>query len=689
MFYNNPLSPVAWKTKMALFGKMTISSIKNLLVVLPNPMGDAILAAGALNRLRSSLPDSKITFLASPTVTAVMADNPWNNDWLTYGDSEGQYSLTSLAKNIRSSNFDAVILMPNSFRAAFVTYRAGIKIRIGYRRDNRSSLLTHPVVPFRLPGRFAPLSMLAYYGHLINSAITLFNCPAVPDNTKLELFTNEKDRQQIDELFARWQINSHDHMVILVPGGAFGPSKLWPAERFAQLADKLTTQDNCRVILSCAPNEMEQALARQITTAAQPPLFDLSQENLSLGALKELIRRCRLMVANDTGPCHIAAAFNVPLVTLFGPTDPRWTATGYGKEIRLRVDVPCGPCQQKICPPGHHRCMLQISVEDAYAAARKLLNPVVPGKTANNKISDSIFGSWYSPYDENFVPLCDGSGLVHSEYKDILTQAGLATCAEVFAYEKGSRLDKPGLAGSRERIRLELPASDDACTTLYLKRYHSPGTVQLIKRLFTRRSRAGAGCYDFAPALELAQKGISVARPIAYGQECSKLGEKRSFVIIEELPHADALERLLPRWEEAKQDYQLLGDKRELIKKVAELVRRLHEAGLFHRDLYLAHIFLGKDDTGQERLSLIDLQRIFRPLICKRRWQVKDLAQLYYSGREFFSRTDIIRFLHTYLQKELLSAQDKTLARAVYRKAQRIARHDKNRMRRFEQTTTS
>ena len=687
-------------------------------------MGDAILAGAALSRLRQHLPHSRITLLACPTVAAVLAHNPWNDDWIVYNGAEAQNFgswflplvfnrehsapgpsqkqgelhrtlarnlLYGRAQKLRTRNFDAVILLPNSFRSALLTFRAGIKIRIGYARDGRACLLTHPVSPFRLPGRYAPVSMRAYYGHLIDSALRLFGVGSGKDHDyQMELFAKEKDQQQVDKFFSRWQISEKENLVIMVPGGAFGPSKWWPAERFAQLADRLIRQDHCRVILCCAPNDAEREIARKITAAAQHALFDLSQENLSLGALKELIRRCRLMVANDTGPCHIAAAFKVPLVTFFGPTDPRWTATGYDKEIRLRVEVDCGPCQQKTCAPGHHRCLRGISVEDAYAAARKLLNlcepPVGVNNTVNevnNETENFIYGGWYEPYAENYVPFFDGSGLVHSGYKDILAQAGLATGAEVFAYAKGRRLDKPGLGGSRERIRIELSGENHQHVAIYLKRYQNPGTVELIKRLLTRRSRLGAGCYDFASALLLAENGIPVARPIAYGQECRRLGEKRSFVMIEELPHADALERLLPRRQEAKKDYRLLRDKKALIKEIAALVRRLHGAGLFHRDLYLAHIFLSKDRAGRERLCLIDLQRVFRPVVGKGRWRVKDLGQLYYSARSYFSRADTMRFLYSYLQTDRLSSKDKSLARAVYRKAERIARHDEKRKRRF------
>jgi heptose I phosphotransferase len=211
---------------------------------------------------------------------------------------------------------------------------------------------------------------------------------------------------------------------------------------------------------------------------------------------------------------------------------------------------------------------------------------------------------------------------------------------------------------------------------IYLKRYGRPGAGALLKRWITRRSRAGAGWYDFAAALALAAQGVPVPRPIACGQDVQGLGEIRSFAMTEELPGADALERLLPRWDEKQADYALLRDRRRLVRELAALVRGLHRAGYYHRDLYLSHVFLSKDRTGQERLNLIDLQRVFKPLVCARRWQVKDLAQLYYSAQPYCTRTEVARFLRYYLDCRRLSDAQRRLVRAVYRKAQRIARRE-------------
>ena len=288
--------------------------------------------------------------------------------------------------------------------------------------------------------------------------------------------------------------------------------------------------------------------------------------------------------------------------------------------------------------------------------------------------------TYYDPLQEAFVRLSDGSGLVHQGYKQLLEKHGLGTLKSVFKYDQGHRLHKPGLK-KRERFRMVLSKSHGSKVVIYLKRLGYPGIFDCFKRRFTRQ-RMGTGIYDFIGAQRLAENGVAVARPIAYGRERRWFGETRSFAMIEELPQAEALERLLPEWHDTKSAYALLRDKKELIRQMALLVLRLHRSGYCHRDLYLSHVFLSKDKYGLERLNLIDLQRVFQPRFIKRRWQIKDLAQLYYSSRDYFSNMDMMRFLYEYFTCNQLGDYHKRLVRSVHRKANRIERHENHKMQR-------
>jgi heptose I phosphotransferase len=293
---------------------------------------------------------------------------------------------------------------------------------------------------------------------------------------------------------------------------------------------------------------------------------------------------------------------------------------------------------------------------------------------------NNLNGTYYNPLREAFVRLSDDSGLVHKGYKQLLEKHGLGTLKNVFKYDRGHRLHKPGLK-KRERFRVILNKPHGSKVVIYLKRFGYPGIFDIFKQRFTR-PRIGTGIHDFLGAKRLAENGVAVARPIAYGRECGWFGETRSFAMIEELPQAEALERLLPEWHNTKCEYALLRDKKELISHMALLVLRLHRSGHYHRDLYLSHVFLSKDIYGLERLNLIDLQRVFRPRFLNRRWKIKDLAQLYYSSRDYFSNTDMMRFIYEYFTCNQLGTHHKKLIRAVHRKANRIERHENHKMRR-------
>src|SRR5205085_11072501 len=139
---------------------------------------------------------------------------------------------------------------------------------------------------------------------------------------------------------------------------------------FAELADRLIDEQNATVLLSAAPKE--RPIVESIKRTMRHAPIDLSSAGMTLGSLKEIVRRCDLMITNDTGPRHIAAAMNVPVVTVFGPTFPQWTEIYYPKERQVSVKFFCGPCQKKTCPLDH-RCMTRVTPGMVYEAAASLL----------------------------------------------------------------------------------------------------------------------------------------------------------------------------------------------------------------------------------------------------------------------------------------------------------------------------
>jgi heptosyltransferase-2 len=261
------------------------------------------------------------------------------------------------------ANLDRIVLLTNSFRTAWMAWRSGARERIGYVGEMRSLLLTRRLPnPNRNVSNHEPLPTIDSYLRLAEAA----GCP--PEPPRLELATTLADEQAADAVWRQLGLPADGSVVVLNPGGAFGVAKHWPTEYFSALARRIVAEHDLRVLVNCGPSERQ--VAREIVErAADPRVVGLAQvDELPIGLTKAGIRRSRLLVTTDSGPRFVGIAFGKPVVTLFGPTDPRKTDTHYDRETCLSMSLNCQPCMARTCPLGHHRCMRELTVERVYAA---------------------------------------------------------------------------------------------------------------------------------------------------------------------------------------------------------------------------------------------------------------------------------------------------------------------------------
>lgn len=361
---------------------------RRLLVVVPNWVGDVVLATPALAALRAGLPDAQITYLMRPYVAEVVAGGGWHDAhlyWATPAAPKRPRVLAALRRErdnarrvarARALAFDAVLLLTNSFRSAAFAWLAGIPRRVGYARDGRGWMLTDRLRPRRAAGRFVPTSVVDSYAALAER----LGCP-VADSRRPRLGVTPQQEQAGRALQRHYGLAAGQYAVIN-PGAAFGAAKCWLPERFAELCDRLRAEHDLVSVIVGGPNEapLMRAIANR---AASRPLCCL-EPGTTLGSLKPLIRDAALLVCNDTGPRHYGIAFGVPTLTIFGPTHQEWTAVDAPRELRLQAQVPCGPCQLRTCPLDH-RCMHAITVDAAAEAAQRLLatgrRPLAPETT--------------------------------------------------------------------------------------------------------------------------------------------------------------------------------------------------------------------------------------------------------------------------------------------------------------------
>ena len=610
-------------------------------------MGDAILCIPALRAIRQHFKSAEITFLANPVVQQVLSPSRLNDRWFLPKTA----CPFATAGALRKEKFTQVVLFKNSFGSVLVVFLAGIPVRIGYARECRGPLLTDKLYPPKLPnGDFKPVSMIDYYLALAG----WLGCDT--DDRTLELSIDPRQSESLHQKLPELT-QAKDPVVIMVPGGTFGPSKCWPAENFAKTADKLIDKYNATIVISVSDDPTEKTIARKICESSNNNLINLAEKPLTIAQLKSLFSAAELVITNDTGPRHIAIGLRRKVVTLFGPNDPVWTDTGYENEIQIVGDAPCVPCARPKCNKPEHLCMESITVDMVYDAAEKLLeNHAKPDSKAK----------------QNFIEMSKGF-FVDSDYETTFRKLGLTSLDAVFSFNAGRNLSKDNLASYRNRLQFDVDIPQCPTTTLFLKRYDCPPLLAQLKNCLSYRQIIPLALSDFNTTEKLSAANINVPKVIAYGCQKGVFLEKRSFTITEKIPNAESLEKKLPEYFDAPPTSENLKLRRNFMKQLAEFIKKFHQTGFRHRDLYLCHIFY--TNTGQ--FYLIDLARAFKPLLFTNRFKIKDIAQLHYSApAKYFSKTDRLRFYLAYTGRNKLNAKDKKTIAKVKRKARRMAKHD-------------
>ncbi len=372
--------------------RMAISThpptVQRLLIVMPSPLGDTVMATPTLRALRTLYAKAHITILIRSSVRPVIDGCPWVDRVVTVRprrrgmpDSRRIRPVT-MGRRLATGRFDMAVLLPNSFRAALLIRMAGIPRRVGYDRDGRGFLLTDRLLPRRDRGGFVPVPTREYY-----LGIARYLGAIDPEPT-LELFTRPDQDAQADRVLAQAGLGPSDprRLVLMTPGANYGDAKRWYPEQFAEVAQRCVRQLGAVVAITGAPSE--RPVLDRVLAAAKVPILDLPRLGIDLTLLKSVVRRSRLVITNDTGPRHLAAAFNIPVVTVFGPTDPAWTHIDFALERQVRVDVFCGPCQKKKCPLDH-RCMTQIHPGMVFEKAVELWGaqqPSIPEAPATSPV---------------------------------------------------------------------------------------------------------------------------------------------------------------------------------------------------------------------------------------------------------------------------------------------------------------
>ncbi len=300
-----------------------------------------------------------------PYVQQVLDGTHWVDEYVSY-DRRSLRGVGSLIGALRRQRLDVVLLLTNSLSTGTFAWLSGAR-RVGFALHGRRLLLTDPLFVQRERGRRVPASAVDHYLDVVG----VLGCQAV--SKVPQLATTDADEAVADALWQGFGWSRQEPVAVLNTGGAYGAAKTWPAEHFSNLARWLVEHHDLHVLLLCGPAERDM-VAWICQHAHHPRIKSLAKQPLSIGLSKACVRRGAVMVTTDSGPRHFAAAFGVPAVTLFGPTDPRWSDNYHPAAIDLQLDVDCGPCAKRVCPLEHHRCMRELTVSHVAAATASLLD---------------------------------------------------------------------------------------------------------------------------------------------------------------------------------------------------------------------------------------------------------------------------------------------------------------------------
>ena len=327
---------------------------ERILIVAPSWVGDAILSEPLVAMLRDPLEEPIVDVLAPPWCAPVyermrgvgrIIDSPFRHGEL------GLRRRRALAHEVRAHGYTGAFVLPNSLKSALIPWLAGIPRRIGYGRGRRLLLtqarrLDRTALP-RLVDRFAALAVPK--GRWIPVALT----PTLLANAA-----------NAAAAMRALTLSTHRPIAILCPGAEYGPAKRWPAEHFIALARRLL-DDGYAVWLLGSPNDQPAATP---IAAALAGVRDLTGRT-DLGTAIDLLSLASIVVSNDSGLMHAAAAVGRPLVALFGSSSPDFTPPLSPLAHVAKIDIECSPCFQRECPLGHFKCMRELGVDAVYAVA--------------------------------------------------------------------------------------------------------------------------------------------------------------------------------------------------------------------------------------------------------------------------------------------------------------------------------
>lgn len=335
--------------------------MKKILIFHTAFIGDVVLATPMVKKIKNEYPDSEIVFVTTPAGKAVLKNNPHLKEIIAFdkrGENKGISGAFKLALKLRTYKFDIAFVPHRYLRTSLIVWLANISVRIGFSNSEGNFLLTN---------KFQHNKKLHEVDKLLSLVVKDLNF----EDKSVELFPGEREVRKVDEIFR--ENNLESKKIIVVAAGSKWKTKMWPTENFNKVIDKLSSNDNYRIILIGAKDELKLGIKETDKTV------NLINKT-SLLELAEVIKRSDIVLTNDSSPIHIASAFEKPyIMAIFGATVKElgfypWSRNSEVIENAGLYCRPCGLHGGDKCPEGHFRCMMEIKAECVYDKINAKLN---------------------------------------------------------------------------------------------------------------------------------------------------------------------------------------------------------------------------------------------------------------------------------------------------------------------------
>jgi len=350
-----------------------------ILLVRPRLIGDVLLTTPVIRAIRRRFPDAELVYLVEAHAAPVVSANSHLSETVVIRHRRGVRRLLedlTLALRLRARRFDVAIDMHGGSRSGWLTFATGARMRVGYDVSGRSWMYTHRVAR---PRGYAPRHSVLSMWDLARVIDASWDEPLTPGGDRLEMPVTKAAAAVVARRLDDMGVTAADEIVVM-HAAAGNEFRRWPQASFGAVARSLA-QTRRRVVLVVGSNQ-DAATIDRIVRLAQPdraaPAGRIhAAPGWPLDELRALMDRSALFVGGDSGPMHIAAASNVPIVAIFGPTLPvhwaPWRPAGVPVALVEPGPLECRPCDQRVCAPGDFRCLRSISADEVVAAANRLL----------------------------------------------------------------------------------------------------------------------------------------------------------------------------------------------------------------------------------------------------------------------------------------------------------------------------